>query len=107
MMVKYGYREDEISLGRAQDLVGHGWAYLIEILFKICYYENVVIHQIKEKYGGLRFYVGGASNTVLDLIDWAERKSYEICERCGELGKPNKTGWITTLCEKCREHRKM
>jgi hypothetical protein len=32
--------------------------------------------------------------------------SYSICEHCGSFeGKPNKTGWITTLCPKCRKEQ--
>ena len=61
------------------------------------------IHQLKEKFGGLRFYIGGGSDAIFDRISKAEAKSYEICERCGNPGKPRKLGWIKTLCD---EHAK-
>lgn len=58
--------------------------------------------QVKEKFGGLRFYVDGASERHQTLIQFAENMSYTICETCGKPGKPTTGGWITTLC---KEHR--
>ena len=60
------------------------------------------IDQIKEKFGGLRFYVSGGTDKTYDLINEYEEKSYTICEICGSNGKEyDVRGWITTLCEKC------
>lgn len=68
--------------------------------------------QVKEKFGGLRFYYQWITedNTSLKfhreiekLIEEAENKSYKICEICGNPGEPNENGWISTLCEKCRK----
>jgi hypothetical protein len=62
--------------------------------FKIC--------QIKEKFGGLRFYVYGASEKICNTIDLFQELSYNICERCGNNGNCRKIdGWIYTLCDKC------
>lgn len=52
----------------------------------------------------LRFYVNGTSEEMDDAIDRAERKSYTICEVCGEKGKKRNGGWILTLCD---EHNKL
>ena len=66
------------------------------------------IGQIKEKFGGLRFYVdgeseyGGVVDVVADkLIHLAESQSFHICERCGD-GAEQRTdlGWTKTLCDK-------
>jgi hypothetical protein len=58
--------------------------------------------QIKEKYGGLRFYVGGATDDIFDLIEEAEKKSYHICEVCGDDGKlSHHNHWYKTLCPSC------
>ena len=58
------------------------------------------INQIKEKYGGLRFYVGSANDKVYKMIDEAEKKSYTICEECGKPGKEYVIrGWVMTLCK--------
>jgi NADH pyrophosphatase NudC (nudix superfamily) len=66
-------------------------------------YEEFHITQIKEKFGGLRFYYDGGNDKVFKLTSKAENKSYKICESCGKPGKPNGEGWIVTLCKKCRK----
>jgi|SRR5882672_3645114 len=58
--------------------------------------------QVKEKFGGLRFYMSCETDKMSDLIRKSEEDSYKICELCGDPGKPNNNGWITTLCDKCR-----
>ena len=66
-------------------------------------YEPVRFDQIKQKFGGLRIYYSGGDEHTRGVIDMAEAMSYCICEDCGNKGTPNKGGWITTLCENCRE----
>lgn len=61
--------------------------------------EQVIATQVKEKFGGLRFYINAASDHVYDLIHAAEKESYKTCELCGKEGKPRDSGWIKTLCE--------
>lgn len=58
--------------------------------------------QVKEKWGGLRFYMSYQTDAMTKLIDRAESEAYETCERCGKPGKPNGDGWISTLCDNCR-----
>jgi hypothetical protein len=65
-------------------------------------YFPVKFDQVKEKYGGLRVYFTGGDNYVEGVIGMAEEYSYKVCEVCGNSGKPNKGGWITTLCDSCR-----
>lgn len=65
-------------------------------------YFPVKFDQIKEKYGGLRIYFSGGDDYVEGVIGMAEEYSYKVCEKCGNAGKPNKGGWITTLCDSCR-----
>lgn len=65
-------------------------------------YFPVKFDQVKEKYGGLRLYFSGGDDYVEGLVSMAEAMSYKICEVCGNKGEPNKGGWITTLCENCR-----
>jgi hypothetical protein len=58
--------------------------------------------QVKEKFGGLRFYVTGTSDKNWALIRNAEQKSYAVCEETGsevEVGTWN-TGWVRTMCRK-------
>lgn len=83
---------------------GSGWyemeKQLIEDLIKLGWNKEVC--QIKEKFGGLRFYINDGSKEIHDRIEQAESESYKICEECGtreEIGKTR--GWITTCCESC------
>jgi len=62
-----------------------------------------VVIQVKEKYGGLRFYVHGATDEQYAYIRFAEWMSYDTCDVCGNKGKPNREGWIRT---RCKEHGK-
>lgn len=67
---------------------------------------QVVAVQVKEKFGGLRFYVNNADDRVYGMIDMASAMSYRICEQCGKPGAPGGTGWIETLCNECRSTKK-
>lgn len=60
--------------------------------------------QIKEKFGGLRFYTVGSDDYIDGLISMAESMSYKICSECGNKAEENTTrrGWIYTLCNCCR-----
>ena len=61
--------------------------------------------QVKEKFGGLRFYMTTGTDEMLDLIEEAEEASYKTCEECGSQdATQNSNGWIRTLCEPCREN---
>jgi hypothetical protein len=98
---------------------GPGWRRLYEPLLKLCDLYGVEVMQVKEKFGGLRFYVNGTSD-LDDLIVAAERQSLRTCEDCGEngqtynseknvhepkatTGRSRTSGWIRTLCASCRE----
>lgn len=59
--------------------------------------------QIKEKFGGLRFYVQAATDEHWNYIAFAESMSYRTCEECGAPGKRYTDGWHTVLCD---EHAK-
>lgn len=87
--------------------VGDGWHDLIR---KLC--EDIMTMnppeafkaaQVKEKFGGLRFYAIGATPEISERIKEAERESYNTCEKCGSKENVTRKGiWITTLCDKCR-----
>ena len=65
-------------------------------------YHHVKFDQVKQKYGGLRLYYSGGDDYIRGVVGMAEEYSYKVCEKCGNSGKPNEGGWITTLCESCR-----
>lgn len=58
-----------------------------------------VIEQIKEKFGGLRFYVRNSTDEVGHYISFAEQMSYKTCEICGNPGERRSGNWIKTLCD--------
>lgn len=66
-------------------------------------FPQIEATQVKEKFGGLRFYTNYEDDYVRGLISMAESMSYKTCEACGSPGKSNDEGWISTLCEPCRE----
>jgi len=81
---------------------GEGWYDLLYDLSVKLEPFDVIVLQVKEKYGGLRFYITGGSDEVFDLITETENKSYSICMTCGSEGKLRKhNGWSITLCDKC------
>jgi len=91
---------------------GAGWYPLLHTLCKLLqsYAENkslnIRIAQIKEKFGGLRFYYDGADDYAEGLVRMAEAMSWHICEDCGTTESvETKGGWIKTLCESCRRLR--
>ncbi len=58
--------------------------------------------QVKEKFGTLRFYAGGADRNVNAIIEGMEFASSCICERCGANGDlRTDMYWIRTLCDNC------
>jgi hypothetical protein len=63
--------------------------------------HQVRVAQVKEKWGGLRFYVDGADDYVRGAIDLAESMSFRTCEVCGNKGQRRSGGWIRTLCDGC------
>lgn len=85
--------------------VGSGWHKIVQPLIDLCNKEGVIITQIKEKFGTLRFYVGAAPDHVYDAIDAAERLSAVTCEKCGEPGVLREGGWRLTLCDAHSEGR--
>lgn len=93
--------------------VGPGWQPLIEKLDAdlraIAPYE---VFQIKEKFGGLRFYADVYSDDPwsgrgAELIAAAEEASYRTCEDCGatEDVTTEGPGWVRTLCPDCRDRQ--
>lgn len=57
--------------------------------------------QVKQKLGGLRFYIGHNAGDayIRGAISMAEDMSMKTCEVCGSPGKRRGGGWIRTLCD--------
>lgn len=85
--------------------VGSGWAIIVGDLYdKVkdldpdCY-----VVQVKEKFGGLRFYVENVCNSeVYNIIDKAEAKASVTCESCGADARVQRLGgWLKCVCDDC------
>lgn len=61
--------------------------------------KQVVVEQIKEKFGGLRFYYQGGDDNVAGMVRMAEAWADVACEECGAVGTRRSGGWVRTLCE--------
>jgi hypothetical protein len=61
---------------------------------------QVIVTQIKEKFGGLRFYHDGGDDMVEGMVHMAESWAAHTCETCGNHGVGRSVGgWLTTLCD--------
>lgn len=67
---------------------------------------DYILHQVKEKFGGLRFYTHTPkrANDEHDLfwiiVSYYEQFSFRVCDQCGERGSQwIKGGYVRTRCE--------
>lgn len=68
---------------------------------------QVTVSQIKEKFGGLRFYYDGGDDEISGMVRMAESWADHSCETCGAPGTRRDGGWIKTLCDHHEEMRKI
>ena len=89
---------------------GKGWESLYKPLMEYIEEYNhthtdkpIEIHQVKEKFGGLRFYTNFTDEKLREMIRKAEEKSFNTCEICGKyIDKPIvENHWIYPQCEEC------
>lgn len=91
-------------------LCGPGWYPLIERLSadlaEIVREDGLKrfrVVQVKEKFGGLRFYVKGGNERALDRIAEAVQEAERTCEGCGAPSSIRSIdGWLTKVCDDCR-----
>jgi hypothetical protein len=87
---------------------GDGW---FKLIWKLCEdleklnLENekrFEVIQVKEKFGGLRFYTHNTPPKMRKRILKAIKQSHKICENCGNPGKERVIRfWFYTLCDLC------
>jgi hypothetical protein len=66
---------------------------------------QVTVAQIKEKFGGLRFYYDGGDERIRGMVQMAESWADASCETCGAPGQRRDGGWIKTLCDEHEAER--
>lgn len=90
---------------------GAGWTDLLGELCQAIQETNppptFKVVQVKEKFGGLRFYCDNETEAIESLVYDAERESFLTCEVCGSrdgvaCGAMDGRRWVRSLCEKCR-----
>jgi hypothetical protein len=103
--------------------IGPGWWHIIESLCRQIQHHmdwkneqharygrgeacpQVTVAQIKEKFGGLRFYYDGGDDTIDGMVRMAESWAGQTCEECGVPGERRSGGWIKTLCDQHEAER--
>lgn len=66
---------------------------------------QVTVAQIKEKFGGLRFYYDGGDDQIQGMVTMAEAWASNTCETCGKPGQQRSGGWVKTLCDEHEAER--
>lgn len=99
-----------------------GWDKIVQPLIKFVVDNGGTVDQIKEKFGGLRFYYSKPNSmyeeyseeqeklweAFEETVSAAEEESYRTCEFTGNPGKPmNKGGfgWIKTVSAEIAEEQ--
>jgi hypothetical protein len=97
--------------------VGKGWYPILETLcaniqshidWRVKQGQDIAqveVAQIKEKFGGLRFYYSGGDDEISGMVRMAEAWADVACEECGAAGKRRSGGWIRTLCDQHEAER--
>jgi hypothetical protein len=89
-----------------------GWDDILDRLFALMHdrWQRMECHeddkfsvmQVKEKFGTLRVYTGGADEMVHGMTAMAESCSSFTCEQCGANGaRLTGKGWLSTRCTVC------
>lgn len=98
---------------------GEGWWPILEVLCGQIQHHidwknkqsevvpQVTVNQIKEKFGGLRFYYSGGDDTIDGMVRMAESWASRSCETCGAPGTRREGGWIKTLCDTHEAERQL
>lgn len=68
-------------------------------------FKGFVAHQVKEKFGGLRFYVSKHDAVIDEIIIEAEKACAKTCETCGNPGTVRRGGWLKNRCDDCENER--
>ena len=90
---------------------GDGW---FDLVWRLCEeleplvaeYEKATgsrfeVVQVKEKFGGLRFYAHGTNDAIRQRIKAAELESTKTCELCGSPGQLFESPWLGVRCDEC------
>jgi hypothetical protein len=66
---------------------------------------NFVVLQVKEKFGGLRFYTNFTSEAIDDCIRRAQERALTTCMDCGQPARLRTQGRWHVACDVCEANR--
>lgn len=92
MVGKKGREPSDWDIERAEDVMENG----VDVTAKL---DWIRVAQIKEKFGGLRFYYDGGDDEISGMVRMAESWASHTCEECGNKGVTRGGGWVRTLCD--------
>lgn len=66
---------------------------------------QVICTQMKEKWGGLRFYYKGGDDTTYGMIYMTQHLSWSTCDECSSRENVGHitSGWHRIMCQSCAE----
>jgi len=83
---------------------------VIALAKKYNFEDEYEVLQIKEKFGGLRWYAGHVPQEMhaehSDLIHKYETMSYRTCILCGNAAAAPKTMFDQPICDECKDNLK-
>ncbi len=106
------YKRYPVILERCSINCGDGWFTILDVLLSELQSRadqekdpQPVAMQIKEKWGELRVYIKGATDSQGILIDFARESSLRICDVCAHPGDLLKnSGFFRVRCSEHSEH---
>ena len=92
---QYAKYTAEQKAARATEIIGEKELVIPDLV------PQVVAEQVKEKFGGLRYYYCGGDDVIDGMVQMAELLSNRTCEVCGDAAvNKNTAGWSGTRCTK-------
>jgi len=94
--------------------IGNGWMDLVvQLDEQVAQLDpDYTISQVKEKFGGLRYYIAISEGTsdenckeIWNIIHEAEDKSFDICDICGQPGKRLNVADMGYIATRCEQHK--
>ena len=83
---------------------------VIALAKKYKFENEYEVLQIKEKFGGLRWYVSHVPHEMFmehgNLLHEYEKKSYRTCVICGDAAETPKSMYDQPICDECRDNVK-
>jgi hypothetical protein len=93
----------ELATGNSVVRVKYKWAHDLRNIFT----DGIMIHDIKEKFGGIRIY-GGFNDEIYKIIEELEERLDKTCQECGkyseDVGSVKRGGWYSTECSECENN---